>query len=407
MQNYEDAATHMQLGLNEKSYLVGNEDVLRNIRNVKALTIFSDEVISFFDALSKELLSYSNVRDFPDVVAYAFWIRKASLGKIAEDYYTDKTRIGRGVSFHIAPSNIPIQFAVSMTYALVAGNAAVIRISNKEFIQTEYICNAINNVLENGNSNLKPYICIVRYNHDKNITQTLTDICDIRMIWGGDQTINKIRELPVPPRCIDLGFSDRYSISIVDSDDYLTKDPETIAKSFYNDTYFFDQNACSSPRIVIWIGRTLELAQERFWNTLHRIAIEKYKIEDITASDKLLTTTQCAMRFPGVREIKDDNYLVRLKLKTLNPEIMKYKGNCGYFFEYDAGDLEEVIPLLEKECQTITYIGNIEDNIRKLIKENGVRGCDRIVPVGHGGDISFIWDGIDLPMVLSRVISEM
>ena len=42
-------------------------------------------------------------------------------------------RIGRGVTYHIAPSNVPVNFAVSMTSALLAGKACVIRVSNTSF----------------------------------------------------------------------------------------------------------------------------------------------------------------------------------------------------------------------------------------------------------------------------------
>ena len=86
---------------------------------------------------------------------------------------------------------------------------------------------------------------------------------------------------------------------------------------------------------------------------------------------------------------------------------MDYKGNCGYFFEYGVEDLQEIVPILKKECQTIAYIGDIEDKLRKIISDNGVKGVDRIVPVGHAADIAFVWDGLDLPNILSRQIGNV
>ena len=61
---------------------------------------------------------------------------------------------------------------------------------------------------------------------------------------------------------------------------------------------------------------------------------------------------------------------------------------------------------MKKDCQTITYVGKIEKELRQVISDNGVKGVDRIVPVGHAADISFVWDGLDLPNVLSRQIGN-
>ena len=37
------------------------------------------------------------------------------------------------------------------------------------------------------------------------------------------------------------------------------------AEDFYNDTFFSDQNACTSPRIIIWTGSSREQAKQIFW----------------------------------------------------------------------------------------------------------------------------------------------
>ena len=49
----------------------------------------------------------------PDLAALAFWGRRASLQKMAHEFDKISNRLGRGVCFHIAPSNIPINFAFS------------------------------------------------------------------------------------------------------------------------------------------------------------------------------------------------------------------------------------------------------------------------------------------------------
>lgn len=387
-------------------FLVGSEEILEQMENVRALSLFSDKVLYFFDCLSKRLMKSDEAKKYPDVIAYAFWIRRTSLERVKIQYKSNAQRMGRGVAFQIAPSNIPVQFAVSMTYVLTAGNVAIVRISDKKFEQVDIICGAVRSVLENSCPEMAPYICVVRYSHSDEITQALTNMCDIRMIWGGNKTIADIRKATINARCVDLGFADRYSIAVLDSDDYLKKDAMLVAGDFYNDTYFSDQNACSSPRLIVWTGGKILEAKERFWGTLERVVFEKYRMDPICSSDKLLKTAICAARYPGIREVKNSNLLVRIELPFLYEDIMKHKGNCGFFFEYDTENLRELVPILKKDCQTITYIGDVEGKLRELINDNGIRGVDRIVPVGHAADIVFVWDGFDLPNILSRQIGD-
>lgn len=396
----------MQQALSNIKYLIGNKEGLEQIENAQMLPVFSDKVLDFFDCLAKRLMRDDEAKKYPDVIAYAFWIRRSSLEKIGIRYKTDEQKIGRGIVFQIAPSNIPVQFAVSMTYALTAGNVSIVRISDKKYKQVDIICRAIQAIVNVIYPEMASYIYIIRYGHSHETTQALTDMCDIRMIWGGNHTIASIRKATIKARCIDLGFADRYSIAVIDSDDYLKKDAALLANDFYNDTYFSDQNACSSPRLVIWMGNRVSEAKKVFWSELENIVSQKYLMDPICSSEKLLKTAVCAARYPGIREIKKDNLLVRVELSSLYDDIMDFKGNCGYFFECSIDRIQDIVPIMKKDCQTITYIGEIEDALRKIIEDHGVKGVDRIVPVGHAGDISFVWDGLDLPNVLSRQIGS-
>ncbi len=396
----------MQPAFDSIKYLVGNREILERMEAVPVLPLFSAEALDFLECLSKKLMESREARQYPDVIAYAFWIRKDRMEQARMAYKTEAQKAGRGVAFQIAPSNIPVQFAVSMTYALIAGNASVIRISDKKFEQVDIICEAIRAVLSDAYPGLAPYICIIRYAHDDAITQALSDVCEIRMIWGGNRTISAIRKARVKPRCLDLGFADRYSIAVIDSDGYLKQDSDVIAHDFYNDTYFSDQNACSSPRLVVWTGHSIPKAREVFWDALVDVVSEKYRMDPICASEKLLKIAVCAARHPGVKAMKKDNLLVRVELSDLYADIMDYKGNCGFFFECSVNSLQDIVPLLKEDCQTVAYIGEIEMELRNMVRENGVKGVDRIVRVGHTADISLVWDGLDLPNILSRQIGN-
>lgn len=388
--------------LKNVNFLVGSAEFIENSQNTPSLQLFDERVVSFLDRVSHVLLSERNVKQYSDVVSWAFWVRKASILK-EKPRYENKTKLGRGVAFHIAPSNVPVNFAVSLTSSLLAGNISIVRVSSKDFEQVTLICNAINKVLlEDEYSFLKRYIVIVRYEHDLLVNDYLSSICDLRIVWGGNRTVEELRKSPLPPRSIEMTFPDRYSLSIINSDEYLKQDPKKIALLFYIDTYFTDQNACSSPRLIVWTGSKVKDAQDIFFKALKALVDEKYSMSTILAVDKLNALCELALTHKEVNKVGSDNVVMRVSLKELSDDVLDYKMSGGYFFEYATSDLQDLVPILKKQCQTISYLGVAPKNIQSLVLENGVRGVDRIVPLGHTMDLEFFWDGYDMIDAMSR-----
>lgn len=395
----------MQIRSEKIDFLVGDTDILCGMPAVPSLPMFSEQMTDFLSALSRELLNDRKAKQFMDVVSYAYWIRKASLTSVTEKHTDRKNRIGRGTAIHFAPSNVPVNFAVSMTSSLLAGNCTAIRISNKKFEQADIICGAINKLIENEFTYIRPYLCIMRYDYDADITRELSSICDIRIIWGGDRTIEEIRKAPLPPRAIEMTFSDRHSIAVINSDEYLKCDPDKTAKDFYTDTYYTDQNACSSPRLVVWTGNNISSAKKIFWNALKKIAEKDYDMKPIQAVDKY--SSVCMLGMSGTSSAKlvsEDNLIMRTEVESLSEDLMDYKNSGGLFYEYSAADLSELVPVLSKQCQTISVLGVPKEDILELVFKYGVKGVDRIVPLGQTMGLEFIWDGFKMIENMTRFI---
>ena len=161
-----------------------------------------------------------------------------------------------GIVFHIAPSNVPINFAYSLISGLLSGNINILRLPTKDFIQVQIIIDAINKMyLKNKYHNVMQKIVLIRYKpENEEITKILSSKSAIRMIWGGDNTIANIKKHKTPPRSIDIAFADRYSICVIESMMLLKENKSNIITGFYNDTFLFDQNACASPHLVIWLA---------------------------------------------------------------------------------------------------------------------------------------------------------
>ena len=399
--------------LKKIDFLVGEEDYLLSSDNTPCRKIFDDVVVSFLDKVAHVILSDSKNRSYSDVIAWAFWIRKSSILSEKKRYEGKlDSKLGRGIAFHIAPSNVPVNFAVSLVSSLLAGNVSIVRVSSKDFVQVKIICEALSSVLKQEEfRELSPYIIIIRYERDNEISSILSSACDLRVVWGGNKTVSEFRSFSLRPRAVEMTFPDRHSFVIIDADAYLKKDPKKIAELFYIDTFFTDQNACSSPRAVIWFGQNVEKGRTIFWNCIRKLVDEKYSMEPILAVDKLnsfcdLVLSEESSNFVVKRD-GDDNRIVRVEVKSIKGDLMSYKMGGGYFFEYVTDSLEDVIPLCSKECQTVSYLGVDPERIKSLVLNYGLYGVDRIVPIGHTMDLEFYWDGYDMIDAMSRNVDVL
>lgn len=388
-------------------FLVGDTEGFADIKTVSPLMPFDDKVTEFLNTLSKNLMADREAKAFPDVVTLAFWMRRSSIMKLKERFVKDDGDIhfGQGIVFHIAPSNVPVNYAYSLVSGLVTGNINIIRIPSKEFPQVGIINRAINEAMKT-HKIMKNYIFLVRYEHSQEVNDFFSAMADTRIVWGGDNTIAEIRKSVLSPRAGEITFADRYSLAVINSDMYLESDEkERLAESFYNDTYLTDQNACTSPRLVVWTGNRKDEAKSEFWSVLHRLVRAKYEFQPIMGVDKLTSSYLMAATHAGVKiEDHEDNYLIRIRLNSLDESIMEYKDNCGYFFEYDCDDLMELKKLCNNtKCQTVGYLGDRED-IMPLLR-SGIRGIDRVVPIGKTMDFDLIWDGYNLYERLTRTIN--
>lgn len=382
---------------------------MRDMAELPAKRPFSPDVLDFLNDVSRNLMADRRSRQYSDVVTFAFWIRKSSTSKLRERFERDDDcfRLGRGVVFHIAPSNVPVNYAYSLTAGLLTGNANVVRIPSRDFHQVEIINDAIKKALEDEkNAPMRKYICLIRYGREREINDYLSELCDVRVIWGGDETIAEIRRSPLRPRAGEITFADRFSMAVIDSDAYMAiEDKARTAEDFYNDTYLTDQNACTSPRIIIWTGTKIPEAKAFFWAELHKLVGSKYQFQPIQAVNKLTSACLMVAANTGVTlEPDPDNLIVRCRLDALPEDLMDMKDNSGYFFEYDCQNIMTLRTLCDDtHCQTVAYIG-APDMLRPLL-ETAPKGIDRIVPVGKTMDFDLMWDGYELPALLTRTLT--
>lgn len=386
------------------TYLVGDETILS-----KPLVPYEELLCEFLNDLSSELLKSEEAAAYPDVMTFAFWCRKANIAKLKADFDDRRTRLGLGLVFHIAPSNVPINFAFSFAFGLLSGNANIVRAPSKPFPQIDIICDSIDRLLSNDRfSEIKAMTAFVKYGQNDDITGRFSANCNARIIWGGDAAIRKIRTLPIPERSVDIAFSDRFSLCVIDAPSIIKLDDaelERLSERFYNDTYLMDQNACSSPHLIVWQGEEKEPAKERFWTAVYRIAIEKYQLEALNAVDKYTLLCHNAIDLDNITGFrKHGNHLYRITIDSLPDNMDELRGKYGYFYEYDTDAIDDLTHVINTRYQTMTYFGVDKTYLHDFVVKNRLTGIDRIVPVGRALDIGVIWDGYDIVKSLSRII---
>jgi hypothetical protein len=389
---------------NNIEYLVGEESV-----NNTPMQPYNKIVCNFLNELSAALRNHKQIKEYPDVMAFAFWCRKANINKLISEFKEDRARLGLGLVFHIAPSNVPVNFAFSFVFGLLSGNANIVRVPSKDFPQVYIICSSVQELLNNKQYDaIRDMTAFVKYERDDKITALYSKNCNARIIWGGDNTIWNIRKLSIPTRCIDIAFADRYSFSIINAEEIIQIncfDLERLVEGFYNDTYLMDQNACSSPHLVVWLGENKEEAQNKFWNSLYKKVKSDYELASVTAVDKYTLLCENSIDLDNIQEFKKfNNLLYIVKINKLSEDIDKYHGKFGHFFEYDSSSLNELAFIVNNKYQTLTYHGIEKSKLINFVTDNSLLGIDRIVPIGQAMDMTVIWDGYDIVRSLSRII---
>jgi len=370
---------------------------------------FSPVVLKFIEDLSEEIKKNRDSFNFPDLITFSFFCRKGNLEILKKNFLICNNRIGKGLVFHITPTNIPINFAYSLIFSLLAGNNNIIRVPSKNYFQVDLINKCLNKVSKKKIYRyVKDKFYLIRYEKNKEITKAISSKCDVRIIWGGDDTVKSIRSIMLPPKSIDISFPDRYSFCIINSDSFnKMRDFEIkkLAYNFFNDTYLVDQNACSSPHLIVWIGKFKKKNVEMFWQELANYVEEKYKLIESSAFEKYNLLLKNFLYKHNLKLNKKYlNNLYRIELSKIDKDTINLRGKFGLFFEYKANNLQNISKLISKKVQTVTYSGFKKEKLLKFIIDEKLNGIDRFVPIGSALNIGLTWDGFNLINVLSREI---
>jgi hypothetical protein len=379
-----------------------------------ACTPFSPLSMQLGAELSSWLCSKERTRRYPELLALAYWLRRAELSRLEQQYRELLTRESMlapaGLAFHIAPGNVDTLFVYSWMLSALMGNRNLLRVSGRDSPQTALLCEGLTELLLTKRfRELSRATAVVTYPHDREITTAFSQAADLRVIWGGDETVRSVRESSLAPHGRELVFPDRFSFSVLRAQALLALaegERRLLAERFFNDTYWFDQLACSSPRLVVWIGTPDESrrAAEIFHAQLSSVVQAKgYVVEIAVAVSKILFSYRAILDQIATRYVRLGNELTVLPVAELGSLGRDHCGG-GLLFQFQMSSLVEIVPFVTRKDQTLSHFGFTEPELRELALALNGRGVDRMVPIGQALSFSRFWDGYDLLQAFGRRI---
>ena len=403
------------LGVEPNTSLV---DALARGSTLPAWAPFDPRAVAFVGRLSQKLLTHPRIRVFPELAALAHWFRAARLHDLAQRCRApvDAVLRGRGLVFHLAPANVDSVAMYSWLIALLAGNVNWVRVSQKPSPQIDFIFEVLRQTLadEAVGRAVTGRVVLFTYPHDDAVTRTISAAAMCRVVWGGDATVAAIRAIPLRATAHEICFPDRFSAAAICAASILSLNEDALnnqAAAFYNDTFWFGQQACSSPRLLAWIGNEVDhaRAKKRFWDAM-QAQVERLQPENTPAMnmDRLvaafsMAATELARPAPGYI---DGMFPLRLDIeRPLLPALKELHCGNGLFLEQRFEHLHELAPQLSDKEQTLAVFGFSHKELLDFIDFLPPRAIDRIVPFGEALSFAPVWDGINLFVAFTRQIS--
>ncbi|CAG9295149.1 acyl-CoA reductase [Celerinatantimonas diazotrophica] len=363
--------------------------------NLEPLPCYAPVLMEFFTALSDAL---GHLSDAPNARALGFFLRARALEQAVAIRQREYLRAPRGLSFHLVPANVPMVAFHSAFASLLQGNPTIVRLSSRQLPEQQQVLETLNRLLSQARWHcIAQRIRFVRYPHSDALTAALSRQCRSRVIWGGDATIQQVRNYPISAGALEVTFADRQSLAVFDEQSLRQMPGHSVQlqlQQLAQDISQFAQQSCSSPGALVWIGTDSILRQKTF------AQLSGYIESSICRGSTQLALLQKACL---ERRIKDYDYFGNLGWGQLNSleQLPPRQGGTVYWQQFESMDafFKQSI-----NYQTCVIVGGSRESMKEQLVNAPQVMIDRIVAPGQALAFDWLWDGVDLLSVLSRMI---
>jgi hypothetical protein len=369
-------------------------------------------------------LETPDLHELPGVAFLRLWLRRGTLEPIllrelGPDSLTGGWREeGRarlrsfplGVVGHWPASNIEIQPVLSLTCALLGGNACLVRVPGSLVAATRLIMEKLQQVDRSGL--LTPRIFMASFDHSRlGLHEAMAQAVDGAMIWGGAEAVSQVRALPFPPWARVIVFGPRLSVAAMDAGAWGDRtERSSWCRRVARDVWQFDQQACSSPQ-ALFLEDGSGGDPSEFVEDLKLAFQEENRIHPRREIHAVVTSAICLARATWLLDDAGNRAIFPQSpdwtiLLGRGAEIPKpVQGRTLSVLLVD--DLLEVISKFDGTVQTLGLGIKAADREQTLAQAAGRHGVDRVVKLGRMHVFTSPWDGMDLIRPMVRLVRHV
>lgn len=394
---------------------------LRQVASGEQIT--PNEVLTVFDSWAKRL-DARELDEVPGIVFLRMWLRRGTLEPIVtrelgsnslDGGWTDYGRarckaFPVGVVGHWPAGNVEIQPILSMTCALLGGNAALVRVPRGLVDLTQVLMERL--AQSDPDERLTRRILMAAFEHSRyDLHEAMARGVDGAMIWGGQEAVLQVRSLPFPHWTRLAVFGPRISVAAMDAGAWSHPDQQkTWCLRMARDLWQFDQQACSSPQ-VLYLEREPGKSTAEFLSNLQREFENENHAHPRRTIPAALTSSISRARASWL--LSDPSHRA---VFPLGPDWTLLIGSGSGLPQpvqgktltvLEVNDLEEAVSKLDGNVQTLGLgMANAEKE-KKIALLAGQKGIDRIVKLGRMHTFVPPWDGVDLIRPMVRMVRHV
>jgi Acyl-CoA reductase (LuxC) len=370
------------------------------------------------------VIGEAETAEIPGVAFLRLWLRRSTLGPIIQrelgrgvldggwtaDGQARLKAYPVGVVCHWPAGNIDIQPILSLTCALLGGNASIVRVPAGLREQVHRLMEKLLQV--DKDELLTKRIFMPIFDHSRqDLHEAMARAADGAMVWGGEEAVSRIRSLSFPHWARLAVFGPRISLAVMDADSWCDAGTrEMWCRRIAREVWQFDQQACSSPQVIFLENREQHSATE-FVQALKRAFESENDHHPRQEIQAALTSAICKARASWLLDKaansaifpKGPDWTILLGQGTEIPRPTQGKTLTVLVVD----ELLDVLEKLDGNVQTLGLAMADAEKEKKFASVAARRGVDRIVKLGHMHVFGAPWDGVDLIRPMVRMVRHV